>query len=381
MSKTAQRIIILGPAHPLRPGGITTFNERLCKAFIEAGHACSIWSFSLQYPAFLFPGSSQFTDAPAPEGIPIVTTINAINPFNWVAVGLKLKKLKPDTIVVRFWLPFFGPCLGTILRIARQNQHTKVLCIADNVVPHESRPGDLAFTRYFLQPINRFVVMSRQVLADLRRFTQKPAQLLPHPLYDNFGAKVSMAEARAHLAQHFDIQLLENEPVLIFFGLIRPYKGLDLLIEAFALLANTNIKLLIAGEAYESLEPYTKRIAALGLQARIVTHFKFVADADVRYFMCAANGLVQPYRHATQSGVSPLAYHFDVPMIVTNVGGLPDMVPHGSAGLVCEPNAAAIAAAIDQFFLLGPQHFMAGLAAQKLRLNWSSFVDELLTPP
>ncbi|TAD93766.1 MAG: glycosyltransferase, partial [Bacteroidetes bacterium] len=252
------------------------------------------------------------------------------------------------------------------------------VCLADNVVPHEKRVGDAAFTRFFMKPIDRFVVMSQQVLQDLRLFTHKPAQLLPHPLYDNFGEAVSTTEARQHLSQHFNIQLLNNEPVLIFFGLIRHYKGLDLLIEAFAQLENKNLKLLIAGEAYESTVAYTERIAALGLQQRIITHFKFVADADVRYFMCAANGLVQPYRHATQSGVSPLAYHFNLPMVVTNVGGLPDMVPHGSAGLVCEPNAAAIAAAIDQFFLLGAQHFAEGLAKQKLRLGWPNFINGLL---
>jgi glycosyltransferase involved in cell wall biosynthesis len=378
MSKTAQRIIILGPAHPLRPGGITTFNERLCKAFIEDGHACSIWSFSLQYPAFLFPGSSQFTNAPAPQGLPILSLLNSVNPINWVMVGLRLRKLAPDVVVVRFWLPFFGPCLGTVLRFAAKNKATKIVCIADNVVPHEKRPGDAAFTRYFVSPIQSFVVMSQQVLTDLRVFTTKPAKLLAHPLYDNFGPKVAMNQARHHLAQQCGIQLINDEPVLLFFGLIRRYKGLDILLDAFALVKHPTLKLLIVGEAYENLEQYTAQLERLQLAGRVFTHFKFVADADVRYFLSAANGLVQPYRSATQSGVSPLAYHFDLPMIVTNVGGLPDLVPHGTAGLVCEPTAQDLAVAIDHFFALGSHHFSVGLAAQKQLLGWSHFVQELL---
>ena len=373
-----KKIIIIGPAHPLRPGGITTFNERLCKAFNDSGNQCSIWSFSLQYPSFLFPGTSQFTTAPAPKNINIVTAINAINPLNWFSVGHKIKALKPDLVVVRFWLPFFGPCLGTILRLVKNNG-TKIICIADNIVPHEHRPGDKIFTRYFLKPIDEFVVMSNQVLSDLRLFSSKKATLLPHPLYDNFGDKESTISARNFLRQTHHITISDTDLVLVFFGLIRPYKGLDVLIEALSKITTPHVKLLIAGEVYDDEKIYTGLIEKLGLQNNIITHFNFISNEEVRHFICSADCIIQPYKSATQSGVTPVAYHFEVPMIVTNVGGLPDMVPDGMAGIVCEPNATAIAAAIDRFFELGKQQFMPGIIQEKKKLSWERFVQTITT--
>src|SRR5688572_6210796 len=167
------KVIIIGPAHPLR-GGLATFNQRLAQQFTSEGHDCSIVSFSLQYPSFLFPGTTQFSSDPAPADLTIHTLVNSVNPLNWVSVGNKLKNWKPDIIVVRFWLPFMGPALGTILRRVKKNGHTKVICIADNVVPHEKRPGDSAFTKYFLQSCDAFVTMSEKVLNDLKKFTNKP---------------------------------------------------------------------------------------------------------------------------------------------------------------------------------------------------------------
>ena len=185
------KIVIIGPAHPLRGGGITTFNERLARQFQNEGHQTSIYSFSLQYPGFLFPGKSQFTNEPAPTDIEIHTRINSINPFNWISVGNEIKKIKPDIVVVRFWIPLMGPCLGTILRIIKKNKHTKIICIADNIIPHEKRMGDKAFISYFIKPVDAFILMSEKVLSDLCLFTrEKKAVLVPHPLYDNFGEKI-----------------------------------------------------------------------------------------------------------------------------------------------------------------------------------------------
>ena len=372
------KIIILGPAHPLRPGGITTFNERLCRAFNEAGHDCCIWSFSLQYPSFLFPGSSQFTDAPAPEGIRIRTLINSVNPLNWWKVGNLLKKERPDLVVVRFWLPFMGACLGTILRLAKANHHTRVVCIADNVIPHEKRPGDKQLTAYFVKPIDAFVVMSDQVLQDLKTFTQKPVRLMPHPLYDNFGAKIDKSSARQGLLEKFGIKLEQDTPLLVFFGLIRQYKGLDLLLDAMAQNENKKVKLLVAGEFYEDKKPYLEQIEKSGLGERVILQASFIDEADVKYFICAGDCIIQPYRSATQSGVTPVAYHFEVPMIVTNVGGLPQMVPHGLAGLVCEAESTSIAGAIDSFFNTGEGTFTAGLLAEKQKLSWPAFTSGIL---
>ena len=224
-----QNILIIGPAYPLRGGGITTFNHRLAKTFTEQGYHCEIVSFSLQYPSLLFPGKSQYSSEPPPEGLTIHTFINSVNPLNWISTGRRLKKWKPDLVVVRFWLPFMGPALGTILRQVRQNKHTKIVCIADNIIPHEKRPGDAAFTKYFLKACDAFIVMSEKVGKDLRLFEKtKPVRLAHHPLYDNFGNIIPKEEARKKL------DLPANDRIILFFGFIRKYKGLDLLLKAMA---------------------------------------------------------------------------------------------------------------------------------------------------
>src|SRR5689334_6767806 len=181
-----QSVVIIGPAYPLR-GGLASFNERLARQFKQEQDIISIYTYSLQYPGFLFPGTTQYSSEPAPADINIKVRINSVNPFNWVAVGNELKKLQPDIIVVRYWLPFMGPCLGTILRRVKKNKHTKIITIADNVVPHEKRIGDKPFTQYFIKPVDAFITMSEKVMTDLRSFTNKPAKQIVHPLYDNFG--------------------------------------------------------------------------------------------------------------------------------------------------------------------------------------------------
>src|SRR4030095_3500141 len=194
-----KKVIIIGPAHPLR-GGLATFDHRLAKQFIDEGLDCSIYSFSLQYPSFLFPGKTQYSDESPPEDIPIFTKINSINPFNWIAVGNALRRMKPDLVVVRYWLPFMGPALGTILKRIRKNKHSKIIAIADNVLPHEKRPGDTAFTKYFLKSCDAFITMSEKVMKDLRKFeAEKPARQVLHPLYDNFGERLSKKEASKKL--------------------------------------------------------------------------------------------------------------------------------------------------------------------------------------
>ena len=335
------KVIIIGPAHPLR-GGLASFDERLARQFQFDGFDTTIYTYSLQYPSFLFPGTTQYSSEPKPTDINIKVCINSINPFNWIKIGLELKTLKPKIIVVRYWLPFMGPCLGTILRIAKKNKYTKVVCIADNVIPHEKRIGDTLFTKYFTKSINGFVTMSKKVLDDLKKFSQKPAQQIQHPLYDNFGEIISKQEARKYL------NLNQDDNVILFFGFIRKYKGLDLLLEAMKLLKyevrNTNleaeqtrnetnekqetrndIKLLIAGEFYEDRKLYDDLIEEYGIKDSLILRTDFIQDSEVKYYLCAADFVIQPYRNATQSGVTPLAYHFEKPMLVTNVGGLPDL--------------------------------------------------------
>ncbi len=368
------KVVIIGPAHPLR-GGLATFNERLAKQFMQQRFDTSIYTFSLQYPDFIFPGTTQYSDEPAPNNLKIKVCINSILPTNWIKVGNELKRLKPDIILVRYWLPLMGPCLGTILRIAKKNKHTKIVCIADNIIPHEKRKGDKAFTKYFLKPIDEVVVMSEKVMQDLKIFdAAKPVQLVQHPLYDNFGEKISKAIARKNIG------IDTEEKIILFFGFIRKYKGLDILLDALAILkasGNNSFKVLIAGEFYEDRKPFDEQLARLGLEDMLILKTDFIPDSEVRNYFCSADMVIQPYRNATQSGVTPLAYHFEIPMIVTNVGGLPSLVPDGKVGLVAEPNAASIAEKIVAYFTKDEQFFMEHLKEEKKKFSWEKMVEAI----
>ena len=370
------KIVIIGPAHPLR-GGLASYDERLAKEFQEQGHEVCIDTFSLQYPGFLFPGTTQYSTEPAPVGINIRVCINSVNPFNWIRIGRRLKKERPDLIVVRYWLPFMGPCLGTILRMAKKNHHTKVVCIADNIIPHEKRFGDRSFTSYFVKPVDAFITMSQKVLADLDRFNiTKPSAFVAHPLYDNFGAIILKEEARKHL------NINAGDKVLLFFGFIRNYKGLDILLDALSLLNSTyhiqHLKLLIAGEFYEDRKPFDEQVKRLGINDSLILHTDFIPDSEVKYYLCAADVVVQPYRNATQSGVTPLAYHFEKPMIVTNVGGLPSLVPDNKVGLVAQPVPTSIAEKINEYFQKGEDYFLPYLREEKKKYSWKLMTDSIL---
>ncbi len=373
---TTKHIVIIGPAHPLR-GGLASFDERLAREFIHSGFKTSIYTFSYQYPGFLFPGTTQYSSEPAPSGLDIRVRINSVNPVNWISVGNELRKIKPDIIVVRYWLPFMGPCLGTILRRVKKNRFTKVVCIADNIIPHEKRPGDVSFTKYFVKPVDAFITMSEKVLEQLKTFAPgKPATFVSHPLYDNFGEIISTEEARKFLNIDTDSR------VLLFFGFIRKYKGLDLLLQSLKLLVkggqNKDLKLLIAGEFYEDPKHYESLLNEPSIANHLIVHTHFISDSQVKYYLCAADCVVQPYRNATQSGVTPLAYHFEVPMIVTNVGGLAAMVPDGKVGLIANPNAADIAEKIEEYIHTGKEHFLPGLREEKKKYSWSILVDAIV---
>ncbi|MFC4232641.1 glycosyltransferase [Parasediminibacterium paludis] len=371
------KVIIIGPAHPLR-GGLASFNERLARQFQYQGYDTTIYTFSLQYPDFLFPGTTQYSSEPAPTDINIKVCIHSMNPFNWLKIGRELKQLQPNIIVVRYWLPVMGPCLGTILRLVKGNRFTKVICIADNVIPHEKRPGDTIFTRYFFKPIDAFITMSEKVLKDLSTFTSKPAQQIVHPLYDNFGEAIDKKVARQHLGLPIDA------PIILFFGFIRHYKGLDILLHAMAILSQRStvnsqqIKLLVAGEFYEDRKPYDDLIAELGIKEQLLLRTDFINDSEVRFYLSAADFVIQPYRNATQSGVTPLAYHFEKPMLVTNVGGLPSLVPNGKVGIIAEPNAAAIAEKIQELYTLGEAHFLPHLRNEKKKYSWQILANAII---
>jgi glycosyltransferase involved in cell wall biosynthesis len=271
-----------------------------------------------------------------------------------------------------------GPCLGTILRKIKKNKYTKIICIADNIIPHEKRFGDRLFTKYFIKPVDGFITMSDKVSDDLKKFTSTKSIQVMHPLYDNFGDAVPKEEAVRFL------QLDPAKKTLLFFGFIRNYKGLDILFDAIKIIKETdpvfyeNMQLLVAGEYYENAKGYTNKIKENEIGKQVLLKTNFIPDSEVRYYFCASDVVIQPYRNATQSGVTPLAYHYNKPMIVSNVGALPSNVPHGKAGLVAEPNAEAIAGAILQFFSFAPNHFESGILEEKKKYSWKNLTETIL---
>ena len=370
-----KRIIIVGPAYPYR-GGIADFNERLAYEFQCEGHEVTIYTFTLQYPSFLFPGKTQYATGAAPEKLSIVRKLNSINPFNWLKVGREIRRAHPDMVMIRFWLPFLAPCLGTIARIIRKDKSIKVVALLDNVIPHEHRIGDKMFARYMIRSVGGYVAMSDSVLRDAKSFdNNKPFALTPHPLYDNFGAKVSRDVAIAHLGLDPDTRYI------LFFGLIRDYKGLDLLLRAFAdsRLRDKKVKLIVAGEFYSNAEMYEQLEQDLQIAEHIVWYKEFIPADQVRYFFAAADLVAQPYKSATQSGITQIAYHFERPMLVTNVGGLAEIVPHGKVGYVTHPDAADIAEALVDFVdNRSESDFHDGIVAEKTKYAWSNMTTSLL---
>ena len=368
------KIIIIGTAYPYR-GGLAAYNERLAKQFISEGHDVTLLTFTLQYPGFLFPGKSQFLEGAAPDGLNIERKVNSINPFNWISIGYKVKKEKPDLLIFKYWIPFIAPCFGTIARLAKSNRHTRVICIFDNVIPHEKRPGDKIMTRYFTGCIDGAIAMSQSVLDDLRQFRSDiPVKLSPHPLFDNFGAPSPRSEALIKLGLEPDFRYL------LFFGFIRAYKGLDLLIEAFAdsRLRNKKLRLIIAGEFYEDATPYIDLIKKYNLENEIILFDRFIHDSEVNLFFSIADLITQPYRSATQSGVTQIAYHFEKPMLVTNVGGLREIVLHGQCGYVVNTDPKEIADAIIDFFENNRNvTFVTIVRKEKEKYSWSRMTDSI----
>lgn len=366
-------LVIIGPAWPLR-GGLAAFDEKLSSTFSQKGINSSIETFSLQYPQFLFPGKTQYSNQPAPENITIHITINSINPFNWISVGWKLRKAAPSMIIVRYWLPFLAPCLGTICRIAKSNNKTKVIAIVDNMIPHEKRFGDVLFTKYFANSVDGFLTMSNKVNNDVRVFSKKPTLVSPHPIFDHFGSPITKEDARKKL------NIPNDQKLILFFGFIRKYKGLDLLLKAMAKdeIKLAGIHLMIVGEFYEDATPYQELINTLGIKDKIHIVEGFIEDKEVKHYVCSADFIIQPYRNATQSGVTPLAYHFEKPMLVTNVGGLADTVPNNKVGVVVEPTVESIAKGIQTLYQNGEQFYLPQIKIEKQQYTWEQMANNFL---
>ena len=369
------KITILGPAHPYR-GGLASIMEIMARTFQRRGDEVDIKTFTLQYPSLLFPGESQTVATPPPADLRICRCVNTMNPLNWVRVGRRIRRERPDFVLMKYWTPFMAPCFGTIARFARGNGHTKVLCQIDNVEPHEHHLTDKPFNRYYLHSVDGFVYMSEQVHSELRAYSDAPALFSPHPLFENFGERVERSEACVRLG------LDPANRYVLFFGLIRDYKGLDLLLDAWAQLRRAGRtegrRLIVAGEFYTAREPYLNRIADNGLQDEVLLHDRFIPDDDVKYYFSAADFVVQPYKTATQSGVTQIAYQFCVPMVVTKVGGLAEIVPDGRVGYVCEPTPEGVAGAIERMYEGDTlQRFRENCVEERRRFSWEEMCSRI----
>lgn len=369
-----KKILIVGPAYPLR-GGLATYNERLCRAFIEQGHDCEILSFSLQYPSLLFPGKTQFSADPKPNDIRIYSEINSINPLNWIGVGKNFARKKYDLVIFRYWMSFMAPSFGTIARVL-QKSGARVIAITDNIVPHEKRFFDSAFTDYFLNSCHGFLSMSKEVQAQAQALQpNKKVAYVAHPMYDMFGSAQTKKDAKEQLG------LNPNYNYLLFFGFIRKYKGLNLLLDSFAKVDREKykVKLIIAGEFYEPSEPYLAQINELGLADDVVLKTDFIPNNEVAAYFSASDMVVQTYISATQSGVTQIAYFYDKPMLVTDVGGLSELVPAGKVGYVCQQDSVEIAGAIENFYQAQKYDaFSAGVAEEKQKFTWEFLSEQLL---
>lgn len=371
MENRKLKIAIVGPAHPYR-GGLASIMESMAREFQSRGYKVDILTFTLQYPKLLFPGKSQTVDTPAPRDLKIRRRVSTVNPLSWISVGRELRNARPDIVLMKYWTPFMAPCFGTIARIARGNGHTKVLCQIDNVEPHESHITDHLFNRYFLGSMDGFIYMSEQVHRELTAYTSRPTLFSPHPMFENFGARSSREEACKRLGLDPDVHYT------MFFGLIRDYKGLDTLLEAWHDFRREGHKLLIAGEFYASRSKYIDIIERLGLEEDIVLHDYFIPDHNVCHYFSVSDCVVLPYKTATQSGVTQICYNFCTPVIVTDVGGLAEIVPDGRVGYVCPPTKEGVLESLERIYTGDTlRTFADAMVEERKRFSWRAMCDKI----
>lgn len=361
------KITILSTAYPLR-GGIAHFIGLLFKELIRENEV-KVITFKRQYPAILFPGKSQLESNDIIEKIPTEPLVDSINPINWIRIGRKIKKDSPDLLILKYWLPFFAPCFGTISRIVKRNKKTKVLTICDNVLPHEKRPGDKALTKYFFKSVDYFILLSVKVKDDLLSIkSDAKFKILPHPIYSNFGELVPKDEAKRKL------NLTDNN-LILFFGFIRDYKGLDVLLRSMAEL--DDIKLIVAGEFYSDKKIYLNLIDQLKIKNKVYLFTDFIPTSDVKYYFSASDAVILPYKDATQSGIVQIAMNFRKPVIATNVGGLNEVIFNYQTGYIVEKeNPKALAEAIKRFYEEKKENdFIKNIESEVGKYSWKKFTE------
>ncbi|HEX7070543.1 MAG TPA: glycosyltransferase [Rhodothermales bacterium] len=364
-------VVLLGPYPPYR-GGIAHFAVSLARELRAKGHTVTPITFSRQYPGILFPGRSEFE--PEESGEVADRLLDSLDPRSWIRTGRRIRHGQADAVVYSYWLPFFAPGYGMARRVA--GKVMRHVALVHNALPHEGRPGDTMLTRRFLRGCDGALVLSESVESDVRRLAPSiPVVRVEHPAYDLFGEAPTRADSRESLGLPADAE------VGLFFGFVRPYKGLEVLLRAMpdVVRARPRFRLIVAGEFYEPKEPYERLLDELGIRNRVEVVDAYIpGDAVGRYF-AAADVVIQPYTSATQSGVAQVAWQFGRPLIVTDVGGLAETVPHEVAGLVVPPgDAAALAGAIIRYFAenLEPR-LSEGARARREKHGWAPLVGAL----
>lgn len=373
-SRRSKRIVLVGSMHPYR-GGIAHFLETMDRGLRARGHETLPVTFSRQYPEFLFPGKTQYETDPGDDPIPARRWIDTLGPWSWWSAADKIAAWQPDAILYKYWMPFFAPSYGSILwRLRRRD--VRGLAVVDNAIPHERRPFDFSLSRFFLRQCDGLLVMSDSVQADLERLgVRAPSRRIEHPIYDIFGEGIPKHQARALLG------LDATTPLLLFFGYVRRYKGLHVLLEAMPRLLKRlpNAKLMVCGEFYDDEKPYREQARRLGIERAVDFHADYVPNDQVSRYFCACDVVVQPYVSATQSGVAQIAYQFRRPSIISDVGGLAEIVPHERAGFVVPPeDPESLASAIARYFLENwEQRLVHGIEAERQKYSWDRLYEAM----
>ena len=366
------KILIIGPAHPLR-GGIAQFLALLHDTLKKRGHDVIFHRFIRQYPTFLFPGKTQDDESRSPVEVVSAPLFHPFNPFNWIPEGIRIAGEKPDLIILKWWMPFFGPSYFAVLLVAKLLCRTRVMLVVDNAIPHEKRPGDMLFTRLVFSLTDYFIVMSNAVRDDLLKL--KPGAeyaLTPHPLYEVFGRPKDMDESKRALGV--------SGPVILFFGFVREYKGLHVLLDAMPkIVKEVFVTLVVAGEFYEDKDAYTEQIERLGIGENVKIIDKYISNESVSDYFSAADALVLPYLSATQSGITQIAFAFNLPVIATKVGGLPEVVKDGETGFLVPPgDPEALADAVIRYFQVDSlKIFRENVRREKKRFSWDAFAESV----
>jgi glycosyltransferase involved in cell wall biosynthesis len=363
------RIAVLGLTYPYR-GGISHYTSLLSEA-LSVRHDVRVFSYLRQYPSFLFPGSTQLDYSGRPIEVPARHVLDSIGPLSWVRTARAIERRSPHLLIVQWWQPFFGAAVGSVCRLMRLRCSCRVLFLCHNVVPHERSTVDGWLSRYALSQGDLFVVHSREDLANLKELVPSPRAVVhPHPSYEVFRT----------LDEGESASRPPGVRQILFFGYVRAYKGLEYLLRAMpVVLKELDVRLAVVGEFYDGITTYRGLVAELGLQERVTLVDRYVPNEGVGRYFSQADLVVLPYVTATQSGIIQIAYSFGIPVVTTNVGGLPEVVEDGTTGYLVPPkDASALAQAILRFYREREQKdFRSIIADYVRRFSWEAMVEEI----